>query len=385
MPSLAAPLLALPWILGPLVTIARAARSRSLDDERADPPSDAPLVSLIIPARNEAANIRRCVESALASSYPALDVIVVDDHSTDDTGAIVRELAERDARLRVIVPAPLAAGWFGKQWACAAGAQASAGELLGFMDADTAQSRDLVTRVVNAMDSRGADMLSVAGTQEMGSFWEKIVQPQIFGILLQRYGGTESVNRSRFASNKIANGQCLWLRREAYDALGGHAAVRDKVAEDLSLAQRYFRAGRTVSLVLGLDQLSTRMYTSLRELVEGWGKNVYAGGVDAMPAGSLGRAVFPFALMTPALFGLVPPLVLALGLLGVVGHGALVWAAIATAANLVWWLLVYAWLRTSPLYALLHPLGAAVVLYIAVGAIARGRRVRWKGREYESA
>jgi chlorobactene glucosyltransferase len=384
-PSLIAPLLALPWVLGPLVTILRARHSRSLDEESSEPPKDASPVSLIIPARNEAHNIRRCVESALASSYPRLEVIVVDDHSTDDTGAIVRELAERDARLRVIEPEPLPAGWFGKQWACATGAKHATGDLLGFMDADTVQSPELVTGVVNAMESRGADMLSVAGTQEMGGFWEKIVQPQIFGILLQRYGGTESVNGSRWASQKIANGQCLWLRRTAYDELGGHAAVRDKVAEDLSLAQLYFRAGRTVALVLGLDQLSTRMYTSLRELVEGWGKNVYAGGVDAMPAGALGRAVFPLALMTPGLLGLVPPLVLLLGLLGVVGHDALVWASIATGANLVWWVLVYAWLRTSLLYALLHPLGAALVLYIALGAIARGRRVRWKGREYEAA
>jgi hypothetical protein len=383
--TLAATLLALPWVLGPLVAIVRGRHSRSLDEEGGAPPSDPPLVSLIIPARDEAHNIRRCVESALASDYPRLEVIVVDDHSTDGTGDIVRELAERDARLRVIVPPPLPAGWFGKQWACASGKEASAGALLGFMDADTVQSRDLITRVVNAMDSRGADVLSVAGTQEMGTFWEKLVQPQIFAILLQRYGGTESVNRSRFASQKIANGQCLWLRRAAYDALGGHAAVRDKVAEDLSLAQTYFRAGRTVSLVLGLQQLSTRMYTSLRELVEGWGKNVYAGGVDAMPAGALGRAVFPAALMLPALFGLVPPLVLVLGMLGVMGHDALLWASIATGANLVWWALVYLWLRASPLYALLHPLGAAVVLYIAVGAIARGRRVRWKGREYQSA
>jgi chlorobactene glucosyltransferase len=385
MPALAPLLLALPWVVGPIVTILRARHSRSLDDEAGAPPTDAPLVSLIVPARNEEHNIRRCVESALASTYPRLEVIVVDDHSTDATGAIVRELAQRDARLRVVEPDPLPAGWFGKQWACATGAAASQGALLGFMDADTVQSPELVTRVVNAMESRGADMLSVAGTQEMGGFWEKLVQPQIFGMLLMRYGGTESVNRSRTPSDKIANGQCLWVRRSAYDALGGHAAVRDKVAEDVALAQRYFGNGRTVSLVLGLEQLSTRMYTSLTELVEGWGKNVYAGGIDAMPAGALGRAVFPFALMTPALFGLVPPLVLALGLLGVVGQGALVWAAIATGANLVWWALVYLWLRMSPLYALLHPLGAGVVLYIVVGAMARGRRVRWKGREYDSA
>ena len=385
MPRLAPLLLAAPWILAPLVTLLRARLSRSLDDERADPPHDPPLVSLVIPARNEARNIASCVESALGSSYPRLEVIVVDDHSTDETAEIVRAIAARDERLRVITPPPLPDGWFGKQWACAAGAAESHGEVLGFMDADTRQARDLVTRTVNAMLARDADLLSVAGTQELGGFWERMIQPQIFAIMLQRYGGTELVNRSRRVTEKIANGQCLWVRRSAYEAMGGHAAVRHEVAEDLALAQHWFGAGRTVALVLGLDQLSTRMYTSLRELIDGWGKNIYAGGRKAMPLGAVGRVLYPLALVTPSLFTLVPPVVLLLGLLGAVGPTATTWAAVATGANLVWWLLVYAWLRLSPLYALLHPLGAAMVLYIALGAIARGRRVRWKEREYRAA
>jgi glycosyltransferase involved in cell wall biosynthesis len=372
-------------VLGPLVTLVRARHSRSLDEEDASPHADPPLVSLVIPARNEARNIGRCVESALASDYPRLEIVVVDDHSTDETAAIAQAIAQRDARVRVITPPALPGGWFGKQWACAEGAAASQGEVLGFMDADTWQTPDLVTRVVNAMDSRGADMLSVLGTQELGGFWERLVQPQVFAILLQRFGGTELVNRSSFASQKIANGQCLWLRRSAYDALGGHGAVRDKVAEDLALAQLYFRAGRTVSIVLGLAQLSTRMYTSLRELVEGWGKNIYAGGRDAMPLGAAGRVVFPLVLLMPALFGLAPPIVGALALGGMMGGDALAWAAIAGGANLLWWLLVYRWLKLTPLYALLHPLGSAVLFYIALRAIARGRRVRWKEREYRAA
>ena len=385
MPRLAPLLLAAPWILGPLVTLVRARLSRSLDDERADPPLDPLLVSLVIPARNEARNIAPCVESALASDYPRLEVIVVDDHSTDETAEIVRAIAARDQRLRVITPPPLPDGWFGKQWACAAGAAESRGEVLGFMDADTRQARDLVTRTVNAMLARGADLLSVAGTQELGGFWERMIQPQIFAIMLQRYGGTELVNRSRRVTEKIANGQCLWVRRSAYEAMGGHAAVKHEVAEDLALAQHWFSAGRNVALVLGLDQLSTRMYTSLRELIDGWGKNIYAGGRKAMPFGVVGRVLFPLALVAPSLFALVPPVVLLLGLLGAAGPAATTWATIATGANLVWWLLVYSWLRLSPLYALLHPLGAAMVLYIALGAIARGRRVRWKEREYRAA
>jgi chlorobactene glucosyltransferase len=384
-PSLAPVLLAAPWVLGPIATIVRASRSRSLDDERAEPPHDAPLVSIVIPARNEARNIAPCVQSALASSYPRLEVIVVDDHSTDETGAIAASIAARDPRLRVIVPPPLPNDWFGKQWACATGAAKTRGTVIGFLDADTRQAPDLVTRFVNAMATRNADLISVAGTQEMGSFWERLVQPQVFGILLQRYGSTEHVNRSRFASSKIANGQCLWVRREAYDAVGGHGAVRHKVAEDLAMAQHWFRAGRTVSLVLGMDQLSTRMYTTLRELIEGWGKNVFAGGRDAMPFGALGRVIFPLLLVTPSLFQLVPPIVLALGLAGVVGSAALTWAAIATGANLVWWALVYLWLRASPAYALLHPLGAVMLLYITLRATVRGSRVRWKERDYRAA
>jgi hypothetical protein len=384
-PSLLPFVLAVPWVLAPLVTLVRGRRSRSLDEEPAEVAGERPLVSLVIPARDEGRNIRRCVESALASTYDPLEVVVVDDHSTDDTGAIATELAQRDRRVRVVTPPPLPAGWFGKQWACDAGARAARGDIVGFMDADTWQAPDLVPRAVNAMRARGSDMLTVAGTQEMGTFWEKLVQPQMFAVLWARFGGTEVTNESPRAADKIANGQCMFFRRDAYDAMGGHAAVRDKVAEDLALAQRWFSAGRRVTMVLGLAQLSTRMYTSLRELVDGWGKNMYAGGRDAVPFGALGRAIYPLLLVLPALSGALPPLLLLLGLAGVVSHGVLVWAAVVTGVNLVWWLAVYAGLGMSPLYALLHPIGAGALLYIALRAIVRGRRVRWKGRDYQAA
>ena len=380
--SLLAIALAAPWVIVPIVTAVRARHSRSLDEESDDAPADAPLVSIVVPARNEARNIERCVRSALAASYPRLEVIAVDDHSTDATGEILRRIAAGDARLRVVVPPPLPPGWFGKQWACTAGAEASAGEIIGFFDADTQQSPDLVARAVNAMRSRRADLLTVLGSQELGSFWERMIQPQIFCIMLTRYGGTETVNESRHASDKIANGQCTFVQRQAYQDTGGHGAVRDKVAEDLAMAQLYFRAGRRSVLVLGLTQLSTRMYASLRELFAGWGKNLFAGGRDSVQFGAFGRLIYPVLLVVPALGGLVPPILLALSIGGVLGHGILVWSAIVTGANLIWWLSVYAWLGLSPVYALLHPLGSAMVLYIALRSIGRGNRVRWKEREY---
>ena len=373
--------LALPWIAAPIIVLLRG-RSRSLDEVSATPPADAPLVSLVIPARNEAHNIRRCVTSALATDYPALEVVVVDDHSTDDTGAVVAELAAIDPRLRVVIPPPLPDGWFGKQWACHTGVQVARGTTVGFLDADTWQTPDLVPRVMNAMRERGSDMLTVAGDQELGSFWERLLQPQVFAVMFARYGGTEIVNGSSRPVDKIANGQCLFVRRAAYDAIGGLESVKHKVAEDLALAQRFFVTGHTTTMVLGLDQLSTRMYRSLRELIEGWGKNMYAGGREAMPFGRAGAVVYPVALILPALNGLIPPLVLLLALAGLTSHGVLLWASIASAAMLVWWLAVYAWLRMSPIYALLYPLGAAMLLFITGRAVVRGSRVRWKGRDY---
>jgi chlorobactene glucosyltransferase len=384
-PSVLPFVLALPWIVAPAVAVLRGRRSRSLDEEPAEIAGDPPLVTLVIPARNEGRNIGRCVESALASTYPRLEIVVVDDHSTDVTAAVVAELAARDVRLHVVTPPPLPTGWFGKQWACDAGARVARGVILGFLDADTWQAPDLVPRVVNAMRSRGSDMLTVAGDQEMSSFWERLVQPQVFAILGTRYGGTEVVNESRHAANKIANGQCMFFRRDVYDAMGGHGAVREKVAEDLALAQHWFVAGRRVTMVLGLEQLRTRMYTSLRELVHGWGKNIYAGGRDALPPGALWRALYPLLLVLPSLAQLAPMLVLALGIAGMVGRDALLWSAIVTGLNTLWWLIVYALLGVSPLYALLHPLGAATFLYISLRAIVRGRQVHWKGRDYQVA
>lgn len=382
MTSLLAVVLALPWIIVPVASVMRARRSRSLDEYAAGVQDDVPLVSVVIPARNEAHNIERCVRSVLASTYPRLEVIAVDDHSSDGTGAILHAIAKEDGRLKVVVPPPLPPPWFGKQWACQAGAAASAGEILGFFDADTWQTADLIPRAVNAMHSRRADLLTVVGTQELGTFWEKLVQPQVFAIMFVRYGGTEVVNESRHASEKIANGQCIFVERGEYEAIGGHGAVRDKAAEDLAMAQLYFTRGRRAVVVLGLQQLSTRMYTSLRELIEGWGKNLYASGRDTVPLGALGRLLYPVMLPVPSLSVLVPPILLVLSLMGVFGNGVLLWSAIVTAANLLWWIVIYAFLGLSPMYALLHPLGGAVLLYISLRALVRGRNVRWKERDY---
>jgi chlorobactene glucosyltransferase len=379
-----ATILSLPWIVPLLVTYFRLRHSRSLDDESDIPLENPPLVSVIVPARNEAHNIARCVRSILSTTYPNLELIVVDDSSTDQTAAIAREATAGDQRTRVVTSPPLPDGWFGKQWACATGAKLAHGSVLQFTDADTVHSADLVTRSTNAMREARAQLFSVAGRQELGGFWEKVIQPQIFTILSMRYGGTESVTEATSVSNKIANGQCIFVTHDSYNAIGGHGAVRSSVAEDLMLAQRFFAARKRVVLMLGVNQLSTRMYASLDEIIAGWRKNVFAGGLDSVPFGRVGRTFFPLVLLLPPLMQLLPVLVLILGALGHISSPITLWATMSSVATLIWWLVVYLTVGENPLYALIYPLGALVLLYIFVTAVIRGRRVTWKGRTYLS-
>jgi hypothetical protein len=224
----------------------------------------------------------------------------------------------------------------------------------------------------------------VVGSQELGTFWEKLIQPLVFGLMLVRFGGTESIKNSRFVTNKIANGQCLFVRRDTYEELGGHSLVKSHVADDMMMAQRFFARGKKVALAEGLTQLSTRMYTSLGELVRGWGKNVFAGGRDSVPWGWFGRLIFPLLLLSAPVFTLAPVIVLLASLLMDVPQSLLIWAVLAGAAQLLWWIAVYHRMHVSPFYAIISPVGALVVLYIFARAALRGQRVVWKDRVYVS-
>jgi chlorobactene glucosyltransferase len=378
-----APLLwTLPWVIPPIAVLWRARKSRSLDDVPAETGATAPTVSVIIPARNEQRNIERCARSVLASAYPSVELIVVDDHSTDGTGDIARSIARDDPRLRVIAAPELEPGWFGKQWACAAGARAAVGALLLFIDADTHHSRDLIPRAVNALAERRADLLTLAGHQEMHSFWERVIQPQVFAVLLMRYGSTEHVSRARRPADAIANGQFILVRRDAYDAMGGHERVRDRVAEDLSMAQEYVRAGRRIAMLTAMRQLSTHMYASLGELVGGWRKNAYAGGRHAALGGWVGRVAYPFLLLGLPVTQLVPVVALLLAVIGVLSPAWLVWSAIVVAVALTFWGVIYSAMGEPMGYALLYPLGLVALLCIAASSVARGNRVEWKERRY---
>jgi chlorobactene glucosyltransferase len=364
---------ALLWA-GPYFALLRLTRSAP-DLERA-PAERGRALSVIVPARNEAATIETVLRSVLRSTYAPLELVVVDDRSTDATAAIAQRIADEDARVRVVRGAALPDGWFGKPWACEQGFRAATGELLVFTDADTRHEPSLLERAVGAMTAAGADVLSVIARQRCVTLWERLVMPQIWLLLGLRYP-PHAVNHATHARQVIANGQFILVPRETYVALGTHAAVRHEVVEDLALAQRTVRAGRKLVLVHGSGLLETRMYHGLRHLAEGWSKNIYLGARRSFPDEPVRRALVPLTLTAAFAFWLLPFAMLAVP--GLRGAGAL-----AAALGAGYWALICFGMEIPAAYGLGYPLGAAVALYIVWRSVARGSRgIVWKGRVYD--
>jgi len=335
------------------------------------PQTSGALVSVIVPARNEAVNIEACIRSILATLYGPLELIVVDDRSTDGTAAIV----ERLAAVRLVRGAELPPGWFGKQWALVQGYRQARGELLLFVDADTRHHPELIPRAVRALTAERVALVSVVSRQEMVTFWERLVQPHVFVALAARVGDLRRINRTRVEWDAIANGQFILTTRSAYETVGTHEAVRESVVEDLALAQAYVRHHLDIFLTHGEQYMVTRMYRSLAGIVEGWTKNLATGVPLAFPPIPLVRRVAPYLMWLPALLWMLPPLAWA-----VFGWW---WAAVTTLISLGIWVAVY-WAEGAPLwYALLYPVGAGVVAWIMIRSAVRGSvKIEWRGRTY---
>jgi len=232
------------------------------------PVSGWPEVSVIVPARNEEACLRACLESLVAQDGVDFETIVVDDSSTDRT----REIALSFPSVKMIDPGPLPEGWTGKNNALAAGARQAAGKWLLFTDADTIHRPGSLARGLEEAKRHGAALLSYSPDQEVRGFWEKAVMPVIFAELASTYQPSEVSDPASPAA--AANGQYLLISREAYDAVGGHAAVANTLLEDVALARAVKASGRKIYFRYGGDAVRTRMYRSFAQLREGWTKNL---------------------------------------------------------------------------------------------------------------
>ena len=227
-----------------------------------------PTVSVIVPARNEEASLKACLDSLVSQTAIDSEIVVVDDGSTDRTRAIAVTIPG----VKVIEPGPLPDGWTGKNNAVTAGAREARGEWLLFTDADTVHKPGSLAKAVAEARKQKADLLSYSPEQEVHGFWERAVMPVIFAELARKY----PPSRMSDPSSKLAaaNGQYLLVSRSAYDAIGGHAAVATSLLEDVALAQRIKAAGYRISFRYGGDAVRARMYRSFRQLREGWTKNL---------------------------------------------------------------------------------------------------------------
>ena len=227
-----------------------------------------PVVSVIIPARNEEACLGACLRSLTSQTGIPFDILVVDDGSTDNTRAIARSFAA----VRLIEAGPLPEGWTGKNNAVTAGAHDAQGDWLLFTDADTVHRPGSLAKAVAEAKQQKVDLLSYSPEQEVRGFWERAVMPVIFAELARKYPPSRmSDPASKLAA---ANGQYLLVSRKAYDSVGGHAAVATSLLEDVELARIIKAAGYKITFRYGSDAVRTRMYRNFRQLREGWTKNL---------------------------------------------------------------------------------------------------------------
>jgi chlorobactene glucosyltransferase len=351
------------------------------------PDTPAPLISVIVPARNEERNIRRCLEALLSQEYPRYEVIVVDDRSTDATPQILDQIQEQHGEksppLKIVHGEDLPEGWAGKPHTLHQGVQVAEGDWYCFIDADTFARPDLLASTYLTAKKHAAEMFTMLTRQELAGFWERVIQPLVFTALSIGFP-FERVNDPD-KPDAIANGQFILIRREAYHAAGGHAGVKGRIDEDRALAAAVKGSGYRLVIANGWEVASTRMYTSLPEIWEGWTKNIFLG-----MQGKLGLLTFG------ALVGLLGALVLPAWLLAgigwiLLGGGTAAWT-VTVQALLAWAFLLYYRVKAAEAfeiprgYALTLPLGSLMLtamMFASTYKVLSGQGVSWRGRTYK--
>lgn len=365
-------------IFGPVVTMAcvaivvlLAVNLRSVRRPRPRTFGDgAPLVSVLVPARNEATTIEACLAALTAQNYPHLEIIVLDDNSDDGTSAIVRGVG--DPRVRLVAGAPLPDGWTGKNWACEQLSRHARGEVLCFVDADTVLAPDAVAASLGVLTDHHVGLVTLLLATRPTTLHGGVLLPMVNHAMLALFPAW-AMNRRTAGPAALAMGPFMLVRRTTYDAVGGHAANRGEVADDVALCRSVKSAGLGVRLANGTDLVATPWYATTAETWRGFTKNAF-GALDHSTALSVLAVVSALVVLCS------PFLRLGSGLLG---------GSVPTEVTVQVGLLLGARTATSvagrdPLWSVpTHPLGvafwAAALSWSTVLGLA-GRSVAWRGR-----
>ena len=323
-------------------------------------------VSILIPARNEEANIAACLDSVLNESETVLEVLIYDDHSTDATAGIIRDYGERDARVRLCMPAELPQGWCGKNFACARLASEAGGKWMLFLDADARLSPGAVASMVEEATRRDVTLLSGWPALSLVSFWEKALMPLLNFVVFAIFPAPLSLVRDD-ESLGLAHGACILVDRLSYEAVGGHAAVRDEIFEDMRLAHLWRAEGKRGLCLDGQEVVRVRMYSSFAEIWSGFEKNFF-------PAFRHEASFWLFILLHLVVF--LAPVIALVALRA--------WPLAIAAGCLLGARALVALRFRHPLWSvLLHPVAEVVLIAIGLSSWWRcktGRGVVWKGR-----
>jgi hypothetical protein len=334
-----------------------------------------PAVSVLIPARNEEATIGAALRTVLASRGVELEVLVLDDQSEDETAEVVSEIARQDSRVRLLRGQPLPPGWCGKQYACRVLARSACHPLLVFLDADVRLAPEALARLAAFLDLSRSDLVSGIPHQETGTLAERLLIPLIHFLLLG-FLPLARMRRSLHPAYGAGCGQLFLARRSAYEASGGHEAIRASLHDGITLPRAFRAAGYPTDLCDLTPIASCRMYRAAGEVWRGLAKNATEG------LASPGRILPATALLLGG--QVLPPLLLAAGAWLPVPAACL--ALLAAVASYYPRFAGAGRFRQSWLGALLHPAGVLLLLAIQWHALIRSARRRpaaWKGRTYQ--
>jgi chlorobactene glucosyltransferase len=376
-------LVTLVWLVILILSLHGLARQRSLlpTTDLSLTASDAPLISILVPARNEQHRVlESCIRSILAQDYGRLEVIAVNDRSTDATGAILKNLAQSDERLRVIEGEELPPGWLGKPYAMQQALNRARGEWILATDADMIFEPPALRTAMDRVLKAQGDALTLIPRFEAGSFWERVMIPTWAWVFLM-FTLFYRINDPK-TDRAVGIGGFFLIRRTVLDRVGGYDALKDEVMEDARLAERIKRSDARLLIEQAPPLIRTRMYKTFGEMWECSTKNWFSGVNFSLPFAL-------FCIVSMYSVAVAPPLIFLLSVIALAsGVSANVWSLLIPAA-LSWLLqmLVMAVVsrqsEVSPVYAMTAPLGLGVMyamLFDSSIRITTGRGVTWKGR-----
>ena len=379
------------WVVFFILAMRNYLQLPRLTDTPSHTSSSLPSVSVIVPTRNEAYRIEKCIRSLKAQTYPQLEILIIDD-STDNTLEVIRSIIGTDPRFRIIKQEPLPEGWVGKPFALQQGSKQAKGQYLLFIDADTFHDPMLITRAVDYALEHDTDLLSLVPHNTLESFWEKVIQP----IPLTFISAGMPLAQVNEPDSKmgIAFGPFMLIKHTVFDKIGGYESIKGHIADDVEMGKLVRDSGYKVNLVNGQTMMHLRMYENFHEIWEGWSKNIFLGPMQKRGINSKAKRLLVVVFGSIGIFGIMvfPLCMTIITFLLMVTTQTSQWQGLFLFALFVWLVGVVlqgiiqkAYRYGNPVYAVLNFLSSLIIIGIFVNSAVKSmskKGVTWKGRTY---